>query len=89
MMNRIQEGILSRNVLSRKVYANWSGFLSSKNCLLSKKKPLTIYKRHQIVITEPEKGAVGTDFFEADVTVGTRRPKKGQNMQINEKHAPV
>jgi hypothetical protein len=33
-----------------------------KNCLLSKNKLLTIYKRYRIVITELEIGAVGTDF---------------------------
>jgi hypothetical protein len=66
--NIIQEGILSRNHLSRKVYANWSGFLrfvqessGGKNCLFFKKNRLTIYKRHQIVISELEIGAVGTD----------------------------
>jgi hypothetical protein len=51
------------------VYTNWSGFVGfvktksgSKNCLFSRKKPLTIYKLHQIVIAELEIGAVGTDF---------------------------
>jgi hypothetical protein len=33
-----------------------------KNCFLSTKKPLTIYKRHQVVIDALEIGAVGTDF---------------------------
>jgi hypothetical protein len=33
------------------------------------------------VIHELEIGAVGTD--EADVMVGTRRPRKGQNLEIN------
>jgi hypothetical protein len=76
------------------MYANWSGF-----CLFSKKfmgarivciprnGSLTKYKRHQIVIAELEIGAVSNDFFQADVMVGTRRPGKGQNMKINEKHA--
>jgi hypothetical protein len=70
MLKMMQEGILSRNRLSRKVHATWSGFLSvfqekygGKNCLLfSWKKPLTICKRHRIVINKLEIGAVGTDF---------------------------
>jgi hypothetical protein len=40
----VQEGILSRNILSREVYASWSGFLAcfqdisgGKNCLFSRK----------------------------------------------------
>jgi hypothetical protein len=33
-----------------------------KNCRFSKKKPLTVYKRHQIVITELKIKAVGIDF---------------------------
>jgi hypothetical protein len=39
-----------------------------------------MYKRHQIVIVELEIGAVGTDFSR-----WTRKPVKGQNMEINDK----
>jgi hypothetical protein len=65
----IQEGILSRSLLSTEMYANWPGFFGffqemsgSENCRFSTKKRLTIYKRHQMVITELEIGAAGTDF---------------------------
>jgi hypothetical protein len=42
-----------------------------------------MYKWHQILIMELEIGAVGTDLFEADVVVSTRKPGKGPHMQIN------
>jgi hypothetical protein len=47
------------------------------------KTTLTVYARHQILITELEIWAVGTDLFEADVVVGTRSPGKDQNIKIN------
>jgi hypothetical protein len=38
-----------------------------------------------MLITELEIGAIGIDFFDKDVMVGTRTPEKGQNIEINEK----
>jgi hypothetical protein len=56
-----------------------------KNCRFSSKNNnLTIYKQHRIAITELEIGDVGI-VFGADVMVGTRRPGKGQNMELNHK----
>jgi hypothetical protein len=69
-----------------------TGLLVSKKCLgarivcFQKKNQLIIYKRHQIVIAELEIGAVGI-VFSRRIMVGTRQPGKGQNMEINEKHA--
>jgi hypothetical protein len=65
----LQEGILSRHLLSRKGYANRSGFLGlcprnvwGQELSVFPKKPLTIYERYQIVIAELEIGAVGTVY---------------------------
>jgi hypothetical protein len=44
---------------------------------------MTIYKLHQIVITALEIGAVGTGGRHGE----HEKPRKGQNMEINEKHA--
>jgi hypothetical protein len=50
----MRTGLVSE-VFAQKMYGG-------KNCLFSKKKPLTTYERYQIVIDELEIGAVGTDF---------------------------
>jgi hypothetical protein len=61
----------------------WPGARASKNWFVQQK-PLNIYKWHQILITELEHGAVGTDFSKR-----TSWPEKGQNMEVNEKQRNV
>jgi hypothetical protein len=61
--NYLKKSFVKKNVCE----LVWCLWFCSKKCMgarsacLPRKKPLTIYKLHQIVITELEIGAVGTD----------------------------
>jgi hypothetical protein len=73
----------------------WFLWFLSKKCLgarirFSRKKRLTTYKRHQLVITELEIGAVGTDFsrrtswWEREDPGRARTWKSMKNMNFSE-----